>query len=73
MTIVEVQHVVEIQSIITNVNVLDVNVTIRSKTIDKHVFKDREPRKVKSIVDWKKERLKKSIVEIIQQLQKTQT
>jgi len=51
MTIVEVQHVVEIQSIITNVNVLDVNVTIGSKTIDKHVFKDREPRKVKSIVD----------------------
>jgi hypothetical protein len=53
--------------------VLDVNVTTRSKTTEEHVFKDREPRKVKSIVDWKKERLKKSMVEIIQHLQRTQT
>jgi hypothetical protein len=66
MTITKNQHVVEIQIIITNVNVVDVNVTTRSKTTQEHVFKDREPRKVKNIVDWKKERLKKSMVETIQ-------
>jgi len=33
------------------VNVVDVNVTTRSKIIEKQVFKDREPRKVKSVVD----------------------
>jgi hypothetical protein len=34
---------------------VDVNVTTRSKAIEKHVFKDREPRKAKSVVDWEKE------------------
>jgi hypothetical protein len=33
------------------VNVVDVNVTTRSKAIEKHVFKDREPKKAKSVVD----------------------
>ncbi len=38
------------------------------------MFKDRKPRKAKSDVDLeRKERLKKSIVETIQQIQKTQT
>jgi hypothetical protein len=38
------------------------------------VFKDREPRKAKSVTDWEKEKqLKKSVVERIQQVQKTQT
>jgi len=51
MIVAEVQHVFEIQSVIIDVNVLDVNVTTRSKTTKEQVFKDREPRKVKSIVD----------------------
>jgi hypothetical protein len=33
------------------VNVVDVNVTIKSKATEEHVFKDREPRRVKSVVD----------------------
>ncbi len=45
MTITKVQHVVEIQSVITDVNVLDVNVTTGSKTTKEHVFKGKEPRK----------------------------
>jgi hypothetical protein len=46
---------------------VDVNVTLRSKVTMKHVFKDREPRKVKSVIDWEKEEwLKKSMVETIQ-------
>jgi hypothetical protein len=49
------------------VNVVDVNVTTRSKATEEHVFKDKEPRKAKSVVDWEKEKwLKKSMVEIIQ-------
>ncbi len=44
----KVQDVVETQTIITNVNVVDVNVTI-SKAIEEHVFKDRKPRKAKSV------------------------
>ncbi len=51
---------------------MDVNVTTRSKAIEDHVFKDRKPRKAKSVVDWEKEeRLKKSMVETIQHIQKT--
>jgi hypothetical protein len=60
-------ELVETQIIIANVNVVDVNVTLRSKVTMKHVFKDREPRKVKSVIDWEKEEwLKKSMVETIQ-------
>jgi hypothetical protein len=33
------------------VNVVDVNVTTRSKIIKKQTFKDRKPRKAKSVVD----------------------
>ncbi len=51
MTIVEVQAIVETQTIITYVNVVDVNVTTRSKVIEELVFKDRELRKAKSVVD----------------------
>jgi hypothetical protein len=69
VTWAEVQHVAEAKTFIANVNVVDVNVTTRSKTIKKHVFKDREPRKTKSDVDLEnKERLKKSMVETIQQI-----
>jgi hypothetical protein len=51
MTIVEVQLVVEVKIVTTNVNVVDVNVTTISKAIEEHVFKDIEPRKAKTIVD----------------------
>jgi hypothetical protein len=44
---------------------MDVNVTT-SKAIEEHVFKDRKPRKAKSVVDWeKKKQLKKSMLETI--------
>jgi hypothetical protein len=57
------------QTIIVDVNVVDVNVTTRSKVTEEYVFKDREPRKAKSVVDWEKEEwLKKSMVEIIQHI-----
>ncbi len=57
-----------------NVNVVDVNVTTRSKITKEQVFKDKEPRKTKSVTDWEKEKwLKKLMVETIQHIQKTQT
>jgi hypothetical protein len=49
--VVEVKLVANIQTIITDVNVVDVNVTTRSKATEKHVFKDREPRKTNNVVD----------------------
>jgi len=56
------------------VNAMDVNVATRSKATKEQVFKDRKLRKVKSVIDWgKKKRLEKSMVEIIQQIYKTQT
>ncbi len=74
MTIIEVQPVVETQTIIAIVKVVDVSVTTRSNVIEEQVFKDKKLRKTKSVVDWEKEeQLKKSMVEIIQQIQKTQT
>jgi hypothetical protein len=51
MTIVEVQPAAETQTIISDVNVVDVNVTTRSKVIEEHVLKDREPNKTKSAVN----------------------
>ncbi len=42
---------VETQIITTYVDVVDVNVTTRSKETKEQVFKDREPRKAKSVVD----------------------
>jgi phosphopantothenate synthetase len=74
VTIIEVQPVVETQTIIAIVKVVDVSVTTRSNVIEEQVFKDKKLRKTKSVVDWEKEeQLKKSMVEIIQQIQKTQT
>ncbi len=67
MTIAKVQPIVETQTIIADVNVVDDNVTTRSKVIEEPVFKDREWRKAKSVVDQEKEkRLKQSMVETIQ-------
>jgi phosphopantothenate synthetase len=74
VTIIEVQPVIETQTIIAIVKVVDVSVTTRSKVIEEQVFMDKKLRKTKSVVDWEKEeQLKKSMVEIIQQIQKTQT
>jgi hypothetical protein len=55
MIVVVVQLVIETQTFIMDVNVVDVNVTTRSKVTKEHVFKDREPRKEKNVVDFKKE------------------
>ncbi len=69
VTIIKVQHVAKIKTFITKVNVVDVNVTTRNKANEKHVFKDRKLRKANSVVNWdKKEWLKKSMVETIQQI-----
>jgi hypothetical protein len=35
-------------------NVVDVNVTIRSKVTKEQVFKDKEPKKVKIVANWEK-------------------
>jgi hypothetical protein len=45
MIVAKVQPIAKIKMITTNVNVVDVNVTIRNKAIKEHMFKDREPRK----------------------------
>jgi len=67
VTMAQVQPIIKILKIIINVNVVDVNVITRNKAIDEQVFKDRKPRKATSDVEWEKEeRLKKSIVGIIQ-------
>jgi hypothetical protein len=69
MTIIEVQLIIEAQIGTIDVNVVDVNVATRSKATKDQVFKDRKPRKARSVVDYVKEKqLKKSMVEIIQQI-----
>ncbi len=40
-----VQPITETQIVTTYLNVMDVNVTTRSKAFEEHVFKDRKPRK----------------------------
>ncbi len=55
MVVVEVQLVAKTQTVVVDLNVVDVNVTIRSKVTKEQVFKDRELRKAKSVVDWEKE------------------
>jgi len=72
VTIAKIQPVAKIKTISIDVNVVDVNVTTRNKAIEKHVFKDRKPRKAKNVVDWeKKEWLKKSVLETIKHIKKT--
>ncbi len=51
MIVAKVQHVAETQTIIMDVNVVDVNVTTRSKITEKQVFKNREPRKAMSVAN----------------------
>jgi hypothetical protein len=70
--ITKVQLVAKTQIFTANANVVDVNVTTRSKITKEQVFKDKEPRKTKSVTDWEKEKwLKKLMVETIQHIQKT--
>ncbi len=45
-----------IQTVTTNVNVVDVNATTRSKATKEHVFKDRQPRKTNSYIDQEKKK-----------------
>ncbi len=74
LIVVEVQHVTKTQTIIANVNVVDVNVTTRSKVTKEQMFKDKKLKKIKIVTHWEKEEwLKQSMVETIQQIQKTQT
>jgi hypothetical protein len=51
VTVIKFQPIVKTQVVIADVNVVDVNVTTISKATEEHVFKDREPRKTKSVVD----------------------
>jgi len=51
VTIPKVQPVVEIQTIITNVNVVDVNLATRNKAIEEQLFKDRDLKKAKIITN----------------------
>jgi hypothetical protein len=49
--VVEVQPIAKVKTIIVDVNVVDVNVTVRSKATKKQMFEDRMPRKANSVVD----------------------
>jgi uncharacterized protein YhfF len=47
--VVEVQPSAKTQAIVADVNVVDVNVTTRSKVTEEHVFKDGKLRKAKNV------------------------
>ncbi len=47
MTITKFQLVAETKIVIVNANVVDVNVTTRSKVIEEHLFKDKKSNKNK--------------------------
>ncbi len=49
--VAKVQPIAKTQIVTANVNVVDVNVITRSNAIEEQVFKDREPRKAKSVTD----------------------
>jgi hypothetical protein len=54
MIVAEIQHVIETQIITTNVNVVDVNVTTRSKVVKEQEFKDRESRKANNATNMER-------------------
>jgi hypothetical protein len=56
MIVIKVQHANETQIIITNLNVVDVNVTTRRKVIETQVFKDEELRKANNVTNMEKEK-----------------
>ncbi len=49
---VETKPINEIKVVNVLVNMVDVHVTIQSKANEEHVFKDQEPRKNKTKVEW---------------------
>jgi hypothetical protein len=51
VTIAKVQPIAKTQMVTIDVNVMDVNATTRSKAIKEYMFKDIEPRKIKSVID----------------------
>jgi hypothetical protein len=65
VAIIEVQPVAKTQTATADVNVVDVNVTT-SKVTEEHVFKDREPRKIKNAAIYFFKWLKKPMVQTIQ-------
>jgi len=58
---IETKPVNEVKIANVLINMVDVHVTIQSKTSEKHVFKDQEPRKNKTKVEGNRKKLKKSM------------
>jgi hypothetical protein len=56
MIVAKVQLVAKTQTVIADVNVMDVNVTTRSEVTKEHVFNNKELRKAKNVVDLEKEK-----------------
>jgi hypothetical protein len=54
MTITELQQVAETQTITIDVNVVDINVTTRSKAIEQQLFKDRKQGKQQVLLTRRK-------------------
>jgi len=51
VAVTKVQPLIDTQTIISNANVVDVDVTTRIKITEEHVFKDRKLRKAKNVVN----------------------
>jgi hypothetical protein len=51
MTITKVQPIVKVKTIITYMNVVDVNVTTRNTATEEQVFKNRKSKKAKSVIN----------------------
>jgi hypothetical protein len=64
--------VYEVNRVTANMNVINVNVVTRNIITKEQVFQEKEPKKNKNITNWEEEKLKKTMVGAIQQLQKTQ-
>jgi hypothetical protein len=58
---IESKPTIEVKIVATSFNMVDVNVTIRSKMTENQVFKDQEPQKKKFV----EKKLKKYMVETI--------
>ncbi len=56
LIVAKVQPIAKTQIVIADVNVVDVNVTTRSKITKEHVFKDRKARKTKNVASWEREK-----------------
>jgi uncharacterized protein YigA (DUF484 family) len=69
--IIDKQVVVKAKVSNPSVHMVDVNMAItKNKVIKKHLFKDREPIKKKSVANWEKEqRLQQCFIKTIQKMQ----